>query len=318
MRRALQGRLLSVDHRAGQITKVDVERVGGFAKKSFLLRYHLTLRGRDRAKQKMVLRGSYEAQDQTRRQAYEIMKYLWRHGFDRGPSQIARPVTFYYHWKLLVYQEAAGQPLGQVLRLQPRQAKLLLNRTAAWLSRLHQQRPSRLYSAYDSSGRKQYWQAALESLKTIPRASAVGLGQMVRQVMREEDRLAHSPHRVLVHHDFHPDNVLVSSTAIRVVDFTESRLSDRLVDVATMVHQLEFQLSNHFQPKTIGAWQDYFMTAYQRHSGVSVKNKHAQRLMDFIRFRVALQSLVGSAVFGQPSSMMARIVLRSPWYGKHL
>mgnify|MGYP000747597646 CR=1 FL=1 len=91
MRRAFQSRLLSVDPHARRVLRVEVERLGGFEDKSFTLRYRLTLKMRSGRERRLVLRGSSEEKDQTRRQAYVIMRYLWLHGFAEGPAQVARP-----------------------------------------------------------------------------------------------------------------------------------------------------------------------------------------------------------------------------------
>lgn len=315
MRRAFQARLLSVDRNARWVERVSVVRIGGFERQSYKLRYHLTLRMKTGQRRVLILRGSAEAQDETRRQAYVIMKYLWLHGFDQGLNQIARPITFFWRWKLLIYAEVPGPTLAVVLRRVPQNAPRLLNRTAVWLAALHQRSPRNIRLGYNQSGRKRYWQMALSALPLEHLPSAMSIRQGIASVMAFEDRLARQRYRILAHHDFHPGNVLVAPRTIRVVDFTESRLSDPLVDLATFIAQLDFQFRQSPVASRIDAWQKIFLHAYQRASSRPVhwSSARSQRIYHFLRYRIALQTFLGSYLFSQPPGELAQSILSTPW-----
>lgn len=315
MRRAFQSRLLSVDPRAKRVLAVTIERIGGFEDKSYKLRYHLSLRLRSGRIRRLVLRGSSEQQDQTRRQAYVIMRFLWLRGFSAGPRQVARPVTFFWRWRLLVYEETPGRNLLSVLRQPGVQAKSYLQRTAGWLAELHRHSPRTIKLAYNQAGRKQYWQMALRLLSLDYGPQNFRLRRHIDQVMRFEDQLARGRHRVLVHHDFHLANILTLPQVIRVVDFTESRLSSPLVDLATFLTQLELQLSATVRPETVARWQKIFLTAYRRHQPrLRLETPVAKRIFRFIRFRIALQSFLATHLFGRQQQRWQQEVLSAHWY----
>jgi aminoglycoside phosphotransferase (APT) family kinase protein len=306
---------LSVDPNAKRVVRVKVERLGGFEDKSFTLRYRLTLKMRSGRQRQMVLRGSCEVKDQTRRQAYVIMRYLWLHGFADGPSQVARPVTFFYHWKLLVYEECPGATLLTVLRRRGVKARPYLEHAAIWLAKLHTHSPRTLSLAYNQAGRKQYWQMALRLLSSAGQKESKLLRRNIERVMRLEDALAASAHRRLVHHDFHLNNILVTPDVVRAVDFTESRLSSPLVDVATFIAQLELLLYPSVSMSTIAAWQKIFLQAYHRKQpGIQLNTPAAKKIVRFIRFRIALQSFVAAYLFGRREGPLKEAALETSWY----
>lgn len=310
MRRAFQTRLHSLEPRARRVLHVRVEKLGGFEQQSYKLRYRVTLQ-MPHGRRTLRLRGSSEAQDETRRQSYEIMKFLWNHGFDHGPFQVARPVTFYKRWRLLVYEEASGKTLTQQLRQHPATAGRTLQRVSGWLAKLHSHSPRTIRLAYNQAGRKQYWQNALRLLNGFSAEDASRLRRNIQQIMRQEDRYATQRKRKLVHHDFHPGNILISPHSIVVVDFTESRLSHPLIDVATMAIQLELQNPRTAGPR-IRRWQKTFLAGYHRHRPrVRIHGVAADRVFRFIRFRIAMQSYVGQFLFGKTNGPLREIVLHS-------
>ncbi|MBI2985029.1 MAG: aminoglycoside phosphotransferase family protein [Candidatus Kerfeldbacteria bacterium] len=314
MRRAFQARLLSVDPRARRVLRVRVERLGGYMNRSWRLRYTLTLLLRSGRRRQRILRGSSELQDETRRQAYVIMKFLWRHGFDTGPLQIARPVTFFWRWKLLVYEQVAGATLASLLRRQPERVDRHLEAVAKWLVRLHHHSPRTIRLVYNSAGRAQYWRSALDILRGPDSVAVAGLQQTIERVMRFEHALARSRRRVLVHHDFHPGNILITPRSLRVVDFAESRLSHPLIDVAAFFVQLELQAGSTVPTTTVVRWQQHFLAAY--HGGapnVRLTGALAERLFRFVRFRVALQSYLGVYLLGRPYSPLRQAILAGVW-----
>lgn len=312
MRRAFQARLLSVDASAIRVLSVQVERLGGFEDRSFRLRYRLMLRLRSGQQRSIRLRGSCELDDETRRQSYVIMKYLWRHGFHSGAYQVARPVTFFYRWRLLVYEEASGTPLDRYLR-RGSARHTVIEQSARWLVALHHHSPRTLKTAHSRANRKLYWQKALKILSRAVGSDKQRLVRAVKKTMAFEDRLAAHRGRVLVHHDFHPGNILISRNTVRVVDFTESRLSDPLVDVATFVAQLDLQLFD-IPSAHVRGWQKIFVDTYAKHAKhVSLTNRRAQKIFSFMRYRIALQSYIGEYLLGNPNPRNQQVILDAKW-----
>lgn len=302
MRRALQARLLSVHPHAQRLVRVRVQRLGGFEDRSFKLRYTLFLRLKSGQSKTIRLRGSSERQDQTRRQAYVIMKYLWRHGFDHGSWQIARPVTFYQRWRLLLYEEAAGVPLTKTLRRGYQLGLRSMDDAAEWLYQLHRHSPRTVPLVYSRIGRKQYWRNALALLVPERSQASAALRRNIHRVMAFEDRLSSARYRVLVHHDFHPANILRAASGLRVVDFTESRLSHPLVDVATFVTQLELLLAKTIPADHLAGWQERFLETYRRRTKVNYTSPLARRIFRFILYRIELQRQVAAQLFGNPAA----------------
>lgn len=313
MRRALQARLLSVDARARLIRKVTVERLGGFEDRSHKLRYHLWLRMSDHTIKRVVIRGTIEVQDETRRQAYEIMKFLWLHGFDRGPFQIPRPITFFRRWKLLLYQEAPGKSALDFLARR-HQTEKIMALSGQWLAELHRHSPRTIRLAYNHRGRQHYWRAVLGLLTKEHEPDFILLRRGIQRIKHFEDRLARGRGRVLVHHDFHPGNIILSGQTLRVIDFSESRLSHPLIDIASFMIQLEMLLGRHVPQSIIKRWQHSFFRAYQGRTRkrLSLQGSSAQEIFNLMRFRLAFQAFVGAYVAGQKDSFWRREILQSP------
>lgn len=313
MRRAFNARLLSLAPTGKDVLRVEPERIGGFEDRSYKLRYIANVRY-PRGPRKLILRGSLEKNDDTRRQAYEIMKYLWRNAFDHGPLQIARPVTFFQRWKLLVYEEAPGEPLSALAARHPKTAGKSLVQAAQWLAKLHQLRPRQLSKAFSHRDRARYWRQALSVLQRSSSKELSDLRATVKRVLKFEDRLARLPGGRLVHHDFHPGNIIVDRNTMRVVDFTESRISHPLVDVGSFLAQLDYQMSAQVPPIALAEWKKVFLRAYHRSAPrVTVKGMSEEKIFQFMRFRIALQTYIGLYLVGQHEGPFKRVVERSVW-----
>ncbi len=300
---------------ARRVTGVEAHRLGGFEDRSYRLRYVVHTQDRRGRAHVVHLRGSSERNDDTRRQAYVIMKYLWLHGFRAGPFRVARPVTFFDRWHLLIYEEAAGHPLHHLLRQHPHRATTYLRQAAAWLARLHQLAPPVLARVNGQRRRQRYWLNALDLLSSMPTREVAAMRRSIQQIMRFENKLAISPQRTLVHHDFHPGNLIFGQDAIRVVDFTDSRLSHPVVDVATFVTQLELQLSGMVPPAVLERWQKTFLSAYRvLRPSLRLKSAASQRVFRFIRYRIAVQSYLGNYLLGRREGQLKETIMTHHWY----
>lgn len=314
MRRAFQSRLKSIHPAARRVLSVQVQRIGGFEDRSFKLRFVVRLELWNGRTKIVRLRGSNELQDQSRRQAYETMKFLWRHGFASGALQIARPITYFLHWRLLVYEEADGETLLSRLRRRDRSARRDIQRAALWLAKLHRQSTHGLQLSDRRIGQKRYWIQALDLLHDLKSEEWMTLRRTVRRVIVFEDGLAKKSPRSLVHFDFHPGNILVNRQIISVVDFTDTRISHPLVDVGTFLAQLDLLFRGPSFQSDIVAWKKSFVSAYHKaNPRVSLRGPSAQSILDFMRFRVAFQSYLGLYLFGKRRTPLKQMVLKPTW-----
>lgn len=292
VRRVLSPLVKRIDPQAARLVSLTAERVGGFADRSYQLRYVVTVADAAGRLRRRTVRGSIERGDETRRQAFSVLTYLKRNRFPTASLTMTSPITYVPAWKMLVYLEARGQPLALLLR-RGRSATTAVQLAARWLARLHQFRPRRVFFVYDHVGRRRYWQRAKRVLRLGPAADWPWLSQAVRDVLAVEDRLAKFRGRVLVHHDFHPGNILINGRVACGLDFTESRLAHPMIDVASWLAQIESQYRTTVSARVRQRWAGVFLRTYRRHTPPSWSvGAGPDAIKRFIAFRVRLQLLV--------------------------
>ncbi len=117
------------------ISEIEIKKFSPFwAKESCLARYKISF-----GEKIKILRGSAKI-NSSHKKVWKIMKYLYSAGFDEGDFLIAKPIDFVAESNLILYEEAPGAPLGEILshpNLEEQKIIIYLEKTAQWLRKLH-------------------------------------------------------------------------------------------------------------------------------------------------------------------------------------
>lgn len=302
---ALRPHLAAIDPRARAIHSLELERTGGFARRSYILRLKLVVE-LTHGTRTHWLRASQDWHDHTRHSAWRVMQRVW-HDFHHGRYLIAEPIHFFPRWRLLVYREATGTTLREVLHRHPAQAVAGLRSCARWLAAFHGHRYRLAGLAYAGAGSTRYWQGLARIISMSDRERNL-VRPLIRRMIDFDRQTAASPKAILVHHDFHPENILLDRSAIHVLDFTDTRMSLPVIDVATFITQLAWQCAATVRPERIAAWQAAFVQEYLRHCPKNFTRAELAATTRSIGVRVALQYWLGARLQHHAAPSLRKLV----------
>lgn len=190
--------------------------------------------------------------------AHALLTDLWRRGFGSGRFRVARPIAWLGEWNMLVVGKAAGRQLHELLVQDPDDATVG-PLAAGWLTQLHALPapdfvPQRLARA--SEGVRRF---EAELLPALSRDARPLLERLLARVGDERDTTP--PRTVLLHGDFHPQNVFVDGEGARAcvtaIDVDHARVGDPAWDVGYLLGQMRAaaleRLGDHTRFERVGA-----------------------------------------------------------------
>jgi hypothetical protein len=183
------------------------------------------------------------------------------------------PVACFPEECALVTEEVAGTTLSRVLSLEgtgwPAERKLArlddtLRRAAGWLRVMQRRMPGRELTA-DTIRR--YLDRRIEQLSGAPGGTLTTSGRARVETCR--DRLLDEARRtgvegVWIHADFCPDNLIVGSDALTVLDFTMAGAGTRYHDLAHLFLSLDaMRAKPWFKPSIVDRWQKTLLEGFE-------------------------------------------------------
>jgi predicted metal-dependent phosphoesterase TrpH len=209
------------------------------------------------------------------KRSYHIAEELYRHGFDRGPFRIPKPLEKDRKSLSLIEQRVSGRPLFDVMvQAQPAQAAHDLELAAGWLSKLHNARlkitPEDEYLRIEPDRLEYYLKSLIETHNRF----LDRVREIKNEVLQRETELIQSRPEILVqgHGDYHAKNIFLGRTepegneCVTVIDFGSSYQLPRAFDVGTFLAQY---VNMFFREREVQrhAPADLFLRAYLERAG---------------------------------------------------
>lgn len=226
---------------------------------------------------------------------YHIVRHLHRHGFEKGPYRVPRPLEEDATSLSLAEERVAGVSLFDALvHAAPPDMPRYLELAAAWLAHLHNARfkitPADEY-LHIEPGRLDYY---LRSLVETRNKHLDRVREIRDLVWQKEQELIRSREEMLVqgHGDYHAKNIYVArengGECVTAIDFDSSYLLPKAFDVGTFLAQYinMFFHERHVQRQ---APADLFLQAYQERARDLPADFPAQ--VDLYRARTCLSIL---------------------------
>lgn len=199
---------------------------------------------------------------------YQIVRRLHRHGFDKGPYRVPKPLEEDPDSLSLAEERVAGQSLFDALvHAAPADMPHYLELAAAWLAKLHNARlritPAEQYLQVEP-GRLEFY---LTSLIETRHRHLERMREIKNIVWQKEQELIRSRPEILTqcHGDYHPRNIFVSRESdgerVTAIDFDNSHLLPRAYDVGAFLAQYTSMFFNEPQVRR-HAPADLFLRAY--------------------------------------------------------
>ena len=304
-----------IDKKIKSILAVRAERKGGFLDRSFRVRYEVLAEEITGRKFKKAFWG-LSSPDPTRFQSWRVMDYLWKKNFSSGIYRIAQPLAFIKRHSMVITREIKGKSFLEMLKKGSlSEIFLALKRSANWLRKLHRTEPYNFEGVFLSFG-PIYWKEQLRILKKGFPKKEKFLKKLIKEILNWEKQNQENARRVIVHHDFHPQNIFLGERKIWVLDFSESRLSRPIVDIFTFCCQLDLMNKRQikrFSTDDLENFSKIFLKGYFGQNWNEILKDPIFR-NDFIilRKRVAAQALVGTLLFGQKPKIFSDIIFDKP------
>lgn len=232
-----------------------------WAKETCLVRYKIFF---NKNNQKTI-RGTAKIH-KSGEKTWQIMKYLYSQGFNKKPFAIARPIDFIEEINLILYEEAPGQPLTEIL--QSKNAKMstsisCLKDTSALLIKLHTfPVPKKLFRKALFLGSEKYEKVFNKIKKIMPELKDYLIPIKNLKII---DKIWRNEKNTFIHNDFYPGNLIVNQGNFYCIDLDKAGLGPALMDIATLYGSLEFPKEIwelNFSEKEIKHLQETFLKTY--------------------------------------------------------
>lgn len=209
--------------------------------------------------------------DGSRQGAYYKTKFLYEHGFDKGPYRVTRPLFFLDEQQAFFYEASPGRSLFNFFTQDPKEnLKPTLILVAAWVKKLHSfTRPISLVG---------YRWPDFKIAKMVPEPqkfiadfynSSSSTGRLVEDLFNGlldlEKKFNKTIGKKLVYGDYHPENIIIeglNTDHLIMIDFTDVALGDPMIDIGTFIQQFDFMGHNFISRKEINDYKHFFVEEY--------------------------------------------------------
>lgn len=172
----------------------------------------------------------------------QLMQYVWDHGMGTDPHyRIVRPIAYLKTWQLLLMSQAPGRTLHDCIHAGTgKQAAFL---AATWLTRLHSISPANIQKKERTRANADISRFVKELEIAVPdKLSDI---QSIYSRMLTKSAIQWTGPPVLLHGDFHPNNVFLDGQRVFAIDFDHHFAGDPAWDVAYLACQI--QISGFFK-----------------------------------------------------------------------
>lgn len=184
---------------------------------------------------------------EPRKNVYTSLKFLWQHGFGGGYLSIPHPLYYSDYFRATFYRGVEGSNLYYFIRESNfKIIEDMIPKTAKWFARLHSLKLAVVENLGEENSRIRTVCPGLDNIlerieKDFPEHYDFYQKAYAIFIKHEEEFLASTDERWLVHGDAHPENVIrMGKQKIGVIDFTDLSFSDFARDLGTFSQQLEY------------------------------------------------------------------------------
>jgi len=242
-----------------KIKDIKIEKVSpDWAKETCLVKYVVFFNNN----KKKILRGTAKKL-KSKKPVWEVMSYLNKKVFLKGNLQIAKPIDFLKDINLLIYEEASGTPLAEIIEKENLSVvKKNLKKTALWLTKLHNATPKKenLPKALFLK-KKGYVEIMKVAKDLLPRVKNFLIPP---NKLNFVDKIWYFK-KTVIHNDLYSGNIIINPKYFFVIDFDRFGFGPPLMDVATIYGSLEFPKEvwpNKLNSKNIKDLQKLLLTTY--------------------------------------------------------
>jgi len=224
--------------------------------------------------------------NEPRKNVYDGMKFLWRHGFYRGKLTMPRPLFYSQQFKAVFYRGIRGRSLYEYIRAgEPVAVAEMIARTAGLFAKLHCLPVAAARNFNRKNSRLDTVIPSISHMNQRIKDKYPHLHSPFKKIYNifiaaEKAFLTDPRHRWLVHGDAHPGNVIkIDGQKAGLIDFTDLCLADFARDLGSFLQQTQYMMrSNNFSEDFIVEQKDSFIRSYQASAKMKVDDEIQQRI----------------------------------------
>ena len=236
------------------INRVDLHALGSVQAGRGVVRMKVHTRAKKPAQRTLTLFGNYDTTGGSRMIA-QVLAFLERHGFGRGPYGAPQPLLYSDTYKLLVYESFPGLRVRDEIeagRLSTRGLLSVMRQSAVWLKKFHRLPPN--------VGHPKNLRLSPNFFVNLTRGHRQVIVAALPFINRE---LARPGQRSLVHGDPHLANCIRGKQrSFAFIDFSESYIGSSAADIGMYLVHLDVALQPFFTRGVIARAQRLFIESY--------------------------------------------------------
>lgn len=189
---------------------------------------------------------------------FELLKFIYNHGFDQGQFLIAKPLGFFEDSNVMFYENIQGKPLMTELGEDVVALTSKIKLCAGILKKIHglPEPEVKLWNANDFFEFKKLERGALQIYYP---AVARELDNLIMKIKEKIDK---NKTPEFCHGDYNPNNLIINRDKIYVLDFDMVSFIDKEYDLANFVDQLQIMTKRFGNFENFETFKKEFLISY--------------------------------------------------------
>jgi thiamine kinase-like enzyme len=259
--------------------------------------YHIVLRFDSKSIKNMPIFCSAHSHE-NRENAYKALSFMYDNGFKNTSIFLPKPLFYDNKFKAFFYQGVDGENLLYYIKKENFDITSYLEQASTWLAQLHSipvtssenfnPKNSRIKTIVP--GPKHFFNSIEKKFPEYLKTIKTHFNNLVEE---EEKNLKSIDKLVMIHGDFHPENIIINKTdgKVSAIDFTDMCLADWARDIGNFLQQLRFMASGKISSKEIEAYENFFLSDYMKKRSIK-NNSEIEKRIKLYKSWAALRSAI--------------------------
>jgi len=227
--------------------------------------------------------------EEPRKNVYHALKYLWDNGFAKGFLTIPHPLFYSEYFNGVFYRGVSGYNLYHYIRIKDYKGiETIIPKAAAWFAKLHRLPTANAYNFNEENSRIKTVIPGRDQILADIKKEYPAYYETYKKaydifIKKEENFLAASEKRWLIHGDAHPENIIkMGKKKLAIIDFTDICLSDFARDLGCFLQQIEFMVMRKINDEAYARKiKDLFLENYFKNAKIKLDENLEERIDNY-------------------------------------
>ncbi|MEI7452213.1 MAG: aminoglycoside phosphotransferase family protein [Candidatus Falkowbacteria bacterium] len=255
--------------------------------------------------------------DEPRRNVYDALKFLWDNGFNSQHLSIPRPLFYSEYLNATFYRGVNGKDLRYFIKKEDQvEITRVVEQSAKWFAKLHSLDNIKKFNFSTENSRIRSVLPGVNRLfkdiaRKYPHYSEFYKHAYAIFLKKEEDFLASTEKRWLIHGDAHPGNIIkINDIEIAAIDFTDMSPADFARDLGCFLQQFEYMaVRTGLDHDFISKMKQLFLDTYFKNSDEKLDASLQDRIDNYYNWTLmrTISYLLFSGVINRDEGKLIRI-----------